>query len=101
MIECISKLEIIGVDSDGRRFTIIAKVGKPNPVEGKSDLWACPISLEPLYKNLPDVQGVNSFQASCLASKLIIDLLRSFKEKGGKLQDMTGEDVPLNAYGFD
>ena len=101
MKECISKLEIIGVDSDGKRFKIIAKVGKPYPVEGKYDLWVCPISLEPLHKKLPDIHGVDSFQTLSLASKLIIDLLKNFKDKGGKLQDMTGEDFPLKGYGFD
>ncbi len=101
MKECISKLEIIGVNSDGARFNIIAKVGKPYAVDGKYEEWACPISLEPLHKSLHDAHGIDSFQASCLASKLIIDLLKGFKEKGGKLQYMTGEDFLLEAYGFD
>ncbi len=101
MKECISKLEIIGVDSDGTRFNIIAKVGKPYAVDGKYSPWACPISLEPLYKNLSDIHGIDSFQSSYLALKLIIYLLKSFKEKGWKLQYMTGEDFLPEAYGFD
>ncbi len=35
MKESIAKLEIIGVDSDGTKFNIIAKVGKPYAVDGK------------------------------------------------------------------
>jgi hypothetical protein len=47
--------------------------------------WACPVSLTPLFNQLPDIHGVDSFQALSLAVKLIHSLLEDFVEKVGTL----------------
>lgn len=102
MNEFIAKLEITGIQPDGGRIKITAKIGKPYPVEGNEDIdeWACPVSLEPLYSRLHDAHGGGSFQALCLASNLILNLLQGFKEKGGQLFHEDGTLFPIEAYSF-
>lgn len=102
MKEYIASLNITGIKPDGEQISITAKIGKPFSVLGNEDIeeWACPVSLDPLFKNLHDAHGCDSFQALCLASKLIFSLLSSFVEKGGQLVNEDGADFPLDAYGF-
>jgi hypothetical protein len=102
MEEEIAKLEVIGINKDGGQINIVASVGKPYPVKGNEDIdeWACPVSLVPLYTKLHSAHGSGSFQALCMANNLIIDLLRGFKEKGGKLVYEDGAEFPLEAYWF-
>lgn len=94
--EIIAELNIVGVKPNGDKIDITVKIGKPYPVA--IDDWACPVALPQLYNRLPDMHGVDSFQALCLASNLAITLLRSFKEKGGKLIYEDGIEFPLEAY---
>ncbi len=102
MEEVILKLEVIGIEENAFEINIVAKIGKPYSVKDNEhiDEWACPVSLEPLYKKLHDVHGSGSFQALCLANNLIIDLLRGFKEKGGQLVYEDGNEFLLEAYWF-
>lgn len=102
MNEIISELEIYGIKHTGKKIKITAKIGKPYPEKsiGKGDNWACPVSLEPLYKRLPDIVGVESFQALWLASNLILRLLQTFLNKGGQLVDEDGSRFPMEAYTF-
>jgi hypothetical protein len=102
MKEETAKLEIIGINPGGERIKISAKIGKPYPVEGNEgiDEWACPVSLEPLYKSLHDAHGEGSLQALCLAINLILDLLQSFIEKGGKLVHEDGTRFSIESYSF-
>ena len=102
MNEEIAKLEIIGISNSGSRVKITAKVGKPYPVPGNEELdeWACPVSLEPLFRSLHDAHGGGSFQALCMATNLILDLLRGFEEQGGQLVHEDGTKFPIQAYWF-
>jgi len=102
MSEEIAKLKIIGIKTDGSKINIVATVGKPYPVKGNEDIdeWACPVSLTPLYNRLHNAHGGGSFQALCLATNLIGDLLHSFKEQGGQLMHDDGTEFPLDAYWF-
>jgi hypothetical protein len=102
MNEIIAELNIIGVKQNGEKIDISAKIGKPYPVAGneETDEWACPVSLTPLYSRLHDAHGTGSFQALSLASNLILDLLRDFKENNGKLLEDDGTEFPLDAYWF-
>ena len=102
MEEIIAKLEIRGIKPDGEKIRIIAEIGKPYPVKGNEDIdeWACPVSLEPLYIRLHDAHGGGSFQALCLASNLILNLLEGFIEKGGQLVHDDGTRFPIESYSF-
>ncbi|MDX1253507.1 MAG: hypothetical protein IDH49_14905 [Gammaproteobacteria bacterium] len=103
MDEPVAKTELLAVHPDGTRATVTIEIGKPylhQSGEGFEE-WACPVSLTPLYKNLRDARGGDPFQALCLASALILDLLSGFKEKGGTLLFEEGQEFPLEAYSFD
>ena len=102
MKEEIARLSIIGITPNGEHISIIGRIGKPYPLEGQEDIdeWACPVTLEPLYKNLHPAHGCGSFQSLCLDSCLLLDLLEGFIEKGGRLVDEDGTEFPLDAYWF-
>jgi hypothetical protein len=81
-------------------FRITVEIGLPYQVGNDPHEWACPVVVEPLYKNLHDAHGGDALQSLCLAISLAIDLLTSFKSDGGKLLSDNGEDFPLEAYCF-
>ena len=81
-------------------FHITVEIGVPHKVGNDPHEWACPVSIEPLYKKLHDAHGGDALQSLCLAISLVIDLLTSFKLDGGKLLSDNGEDFPLEAYCF-
>lgn len=102
MEEIIAKLDIIGIKPDGEKIKIVGRIGKPYPIKENKDIdeWACPVSLKPLYKQLHDAHGGGSFQALCLASNLLLNLLEGFVENGGQLTHDDGTEFPIEAYSF-
>lgn len=74
---------VVAVAADGREFTLKLAVGSPYEVDPMH--WACPVSMTGLHARLPDVAGVDSWQATQLAFGLIADLVRGFLEDGGRL----------------
>ncbi len=98
MDDPVAKMEMVAVHPDGTRAPLTAEIGRPYLVD--TEEWACPVSLKPLYPRLTDAHGVNSMQALCLAVSLVFDLLSGFKEKGGALLHESGEEFPIQAYGW-
>jgi hypothetical protein len=88
----VATLDVIGIDRERGRFGIQVVIGTPY----LSDLE--PVSLDPLHPQLPDIAGENAFQSLCLASRLVVELLHSFVEKGGRLTYDGENEVPLDAY---
>ena len=102
MNEFIAEQKMIGITPKEEEITIIVRIGKPYLVPGQEDIdeWACPISLEPLHKNLSDIHGMGSFQALTLAMRHIANSLNLFIERGGRLTYDGKTDIPLESYGF-
>ena len=102
MYNLIAKTDLIGIRPDGKEIIISIEVGKPYLKENSKGFeeWACPISLKPLYKNLPDIHGSNAFQALRLTSSLLLDLLLNFTKKGGELFLDRNNKFPFDAYHF-
>ncbi len=102
MDKFIAQTNLVGITAEGERQEIEVKIGVPYKINHEDNIeeWACPVSLQPLFKQLRDVSGGDSFQALCLAAGLVIDLLTAYKEKGGKLTLKGGDEFPLNAYWF-
>ncbi|MFA6012102.1 MAG: hypothetical protein WC799_19080 [Desulfobacteraceae bacterium] len=100
MDDITAELKIIGVMKNGEKINITARIGKPYPVVGHEDIdeWACPVSLTPLYDHLHDTHGNGSFQSLALALKLVIHLLRGFKDTGGKLMYDDGAEFSIESY---
>jgi hypothetical protein len=100
MDEVIAGDDIIGIRASGERILIKLRIGRPYRKDSEPETWACPVTMEPLYPRVGDVVGDSSFQAICLAARLVLYLLGGLKEDGGRLIFEDGTDVPLEAYGL-
>lgn len=98
MHDVIAHMELTAIPRNGEQFRMTVNIGRPY-LEGESPpTWACPVSLEPPFGKLSDIRGVDSFHALCLANRLVLALLNSFKAQGGRLVLDDGSDFPLEAY---
>jgi hypothetical protein len=102
MNDPVAKKELIAVHPAGSRSMVTIEIGMPYLREVDKDLedWACPVSLSPLYNNLAEARGGDSFQALSLAVSLILDLLSGLKAKGWNFLIDEEEEFPLEAYSF-
>jgi hypothetical protein len=64
---------------------LLVRVGAPHKVA--DDEWACGAAVDGLSGPMPDMHGVSSLQALCLAASLARRLLTYFIEDGGQLHD--------------
>jgi hypothetical protein len=94
----IASFEAIGIDSERGRFPVKVTIGAPYLSRLEPDTWRCAVSIDPLYPHLRDIAGGDAFQSLCLASRLAVDLLQSYIEKGGRLTYDGENDVSLDAY---
>jgi hypothetical protein len=92
----VSSLELVAITADGRRLELSVRIGRPRQLEGGE--WDCPVELSPVYGQLGNIRGVDSFHALWLACSLVLKLLESFRASGGKLQDREGGEFPLEGY---
>lgn len=79
----VASRKLKAVDANGKASDLEIVIGLP--FEVSQDEWACPVSLEGLFKHRGSVFGVDSLQALMLAIKFVKDLLEDFYEKGGKI----------------
>jgi hypothetical protein len=68
---------------NGRKKRVRARLGKPYQIS--SGIWACPVGIRGFEKRYPDIRGVDSMQAICLAASLIRMRFEDFFLKGGKV----------------
>ena len=95
MKEIIAQREIFALSPQGEKKKFRIFLDKPYQVDNVS--WACPIKIEGLYKELPDVIGHDSWQALGLAMGLVHQLLRNYQGDGGKLYwGEDGDEMSLN-----
>ncbi len=71
------------IDATGREFALTIAVGEPYRVDGGD--WACSVATEGLFDRLPDIHGVDSWQALQLALRLVASLLTGCATDGGRL----------------
>jgi hypothetical protein len=91
----VASLSIDAKSADGATFNVGLEIGAPYQIEEGE--WACPVTLRGLHEGLPDIRGVDSFQALCLAIGLALTLLQNFVDKGGTLS-AHGDRLALEAY---
>ena len=88
MADTVAERPLMCVKANGERVSVTLRIGKPYPA---SDVdWACPVALEGLERKLPDIHGVDSFQALMLAQKLLLQLMTGVIEDGGRFEDDEG-----------
>lgn len=92
----IIEREIRAIDKDGNALEITVGLGAPYPRDDM-EAWECPVKIDGLYTNLANSTGIDSWQSLQLARNLVVQLLNSFIEDGGKLF-LFGDDkeVKLN-----
>jgi hypothetical protein len=93
----VASLEILAVTVEGKELELAVRIGRPC-LDEKAGSWACPVEVSPIYGELADIRGVDSFHALWLACSLVLKLLESFKSSGGKLYDSEGGEFPLEGY---
>jgi hypothetical protein len=104
MGDVMASLDILGIRPSGEEVRIIAQIGRPHRVESGAEGgdqpggWACAVELTPLYGELPEIRGIDSFHAMWLAASLVLKLLKHFKATGGHLLNDDGSEFPLDAY---
>lgn len=102
MDNLIASRQLLGINASGEEIEI--KLGLGTPYQVNDVAWACPVEALGLQTNLPDIQGIDAFQAIMLAIGLLHSILKDFCSKGGKL--LWPEDhseIPLNelfSYGI-
>ena len=66
------------------------------PYQNEEGTWACPIQLNGLFEDLPDVNGEDSFQALMLAQNLARTLLNALVEKGWSVHSYAEKEVDVD-----
>lgn len=96
MKDPVASLEVVAVTAEGKELRLEVRIGRPYAEEEGS--WACAVEVSPIYGELADIRGVDSFHALWLACSLVLKLLESFRSSGGKLYDSEGGEFPLEGY---
>lgn len=92
----VASVEVTAETAEGKRLTISVRIGRPQ--EEADGHWTCPVEMAPIYGQLADIRGVDSFHALWLACSLVLKLLGHFKAAGGKLYAEDGAEFPVEAY---
>jgi hypothetical protein len=72
---------------------LIVCVGRPYLLTNtEHEAWRCPVSVDPLSPNLPDIFGEDSWQALWLAISLVHSQLADFVRAGGHLHYPDSDD---------
>lgn len=93
----IAVLELSATRSNGEAFPLFVAVGAPQLQETPST-YSCEVEISLFESPLRPVVGEGSLQAICLALRLVLYLLASFVELGGKLAYPHGEPFDLQAH---
>lgn len=96
MKDPVASLQVVAVTPEAKQLTICVRIGRPR--QHDDGTWACAVEMAPIYGELADIKGVDSFHALWLACSLVLKLLGHFKSQGGKLFDEQGGEFPVEAY---
>ena len=72
MNDPVASLDVVAVTPEGKQLTLEVRIGRPRPLEGG---YACPVAIAPLYGELAEIRGVDSFHALWLACSLVLIVL--------------------------
>ena len=85
MADAVAERTLVCVKANGERVSVTLRIGRPYPASDAD--WACPVALEGLERKVPDIHGVDSFQALMLAQKLLLQLMTGVIQDGGRFED--------------
>jgi hypothetical protein len=78
----IATWRLTGLDASGKRRQFVLEIGRPYTAAEDA---ACPVALWGLDGRYPDMAGIDTFQALCLAMRLALTRLGHYREQGGRL----------------
>ena len=81
----VAECELVCIEPDGARVAFTVRIGRP--YQDPHGDWRCPVALDGLEKRIPDVAGVDSFQALMLARRLALTLLQDRKKDGARFHE--------------
>jgi hypothetical protein len=70
----------------GAKRKVRVRIGKPYEVSSVE--WACPVEIRGFEPRYPDMRGVDSVQALCLALAAARARIEDFIDKGGRVLDV-------------
>lgn len=79
----IASRKLLAIDADADEFELTIAIGEPYEISERE--WACPVSVQGLQARIPDMRGVDSWQAMQLAYQTAAQALVYFVEDGGRL----------------
>jgi hypothetical protein len=85
----IFERKLKGIDPNGNKIEIFLGIGSAYFTDLGS--WSVAISVFPIYKDLSEVHGADSWQAVKLARDNCLSLLKKFINDGGKIYYEYGE----------
>jgi hypothetical protein len=88
----VATLALRYTDPKGSASRILIAIATPYQ-RGARD-WACPVAIDGLHAQLPDVHGASSLQALCLGISLVHSLLEERLSKGGTF--LTDDSLPFD-----
>ena len=93
MNDIIASRDFRGVGAQGDTFAIAVQIGRPYLLtDTKHETWRCPITIDPIALDLPDIYGSDSWQALWLALTLAHAQLADFLRSGGHLYYPESDD---------
>jgi hypothetical protein len=84
---------------DGRRTPVVVAIGQPYH-DAEMRAWRCPVTLQGLARQPPDIAGEDSLQALLLALRLAHYELAGVRSRGARLVQ-AGADPHDPEEGFD
>lgn len=92
MEDIIAEKDLVGINPNGSRFTIMLKIGRP---QIKNDGWVCSIGAVGLDPEMREVSASDSFQALMRGRTLLAQILEFFIDDGGRIVSAV-DDTPVS-----
>jgi hypothetical protein len=81
----VAASDFIFQTAGGRKRHVRVRVGTPYKESSLS--WRCPAEIRGFERRYPEISGVDSMQALCLAIAIVRARIEDFVDKGGKVLD--------------
>jgi hypothetical protein len=98
--DIIASYELIAHKGSESPYPVRVLLRKPIQSKRMAPAWSCEVTVEPLWSNPFEIYGEGSFQALCLGAKHALQMLATFIEQGGVLENREGEAFDPEVFGF-
>ena len=92
MNETIANTKLKMRSPSGDTTDIHIQIGRPYEIS--EDEAACPIEMKDLYQKIPDLRGIDTFQALAIAFMFVRTTIREWTKKGYIFELPDGDVIP-------